>query len=209
MSNVVFIIGNGFNFMIQNIIDNIPIKELEATQVLTRRNVADNIRSITLLWKKFQLVFDELRAHFIQKGNNISDEYLIKLINSVINFFSNLEGFEKILTPDDIKKLRSVFDKFLLNKISEIAEEFRIHQERKSYKLIRKYFPGFSKSIVETAENNNLKRVAFFTTNYDGILDTLLTTIPKGFPFKDGFGRIVEDNGSSSKLEQSGNIADS
>jgi hypothetical protein len=190
MSNVVFIIGNGLNFLVKHIIDELPIRKLEAARYLRRSDLSANLGKITVLWKKFDAVFEELRQHFVEKGNKISDEELIKLISSVINFFSNLSGFEKVLKKDDIEKLRTILDGFLLNQIVDIANEFREHEAKKAYSGIREYFKNFEAEFDKSTNKHDVKKVFFFTTNYDGILDVLFFTHPSGFNKEDGFRNI-------------------
>ncbi|NVO32589.1 hypothetical protein, partial [Hymenobacter lapidiphilus] len=173
--------------MIEDIIRKFPNHGLTPDEVVTKRETADSIRAITGLWKKFDDAFADFYRQFDEKGIKISHEELIRLIYTVINLFSSMDGFEKILPKSDIVKLNSVFDGFLLNKIREIAKEFQDHQDSAAYGNMRNYFPTFSNQLEDMIKGKNFSKFTMFTTNYDGVLDTLTTKIPKGFMFTDGF----------------------
>lgn len=206
MNNVVFIIGNGLNFLIKTVIDEIPIKDLSPSRLLKRNTLSNNLNEITVLWKKFDEVFLELRQHFAAKGNKISDEELIKLISSVINFFSNLTGFEKVLKKEDINKLQTILDGFLLNKIIEIADEFRQHEEKRAYGSIREYFKNFDTEFDKSTSIHGVRKTFFFTTNYDGILDVLFTRPEGNFTKEDGFRSINSQNEDQAEAKLSGSF---
>jgi hypothetical protein len=206
MSQVVFLVGNGLNFLIKHIIDESPVKDLSAVRVLRRTTLSKNLGEITVLWKKFDKAFEELRKHFIEKGNKISDEELIKLIASVINFFSNLSGFEKVISKEDIDKLRGVLDEFLLRQIVDIANEFREHESKGAYGGIREYFKEFEAAFDKSVTKHNVRKVSFFTTNYDGILDVLLTRQSRGYTTVDGFTNIDANSADISEAKTSGSL---
>jgi hypothetical protein len=206
MSQVVFIIGNGLNFLVKHIIDEMPIRDLEARRVLRRNALSSNLGEITVLWKKFDKVFEELRQHFIDKGNRISDEELIKLISSVINFFSNLIGFQKVISEEDIAKLRNVFDDFLLRQIVDIANEFRAHESKGAYGSIREYFAKFQAEFDNIVSRHEVKKVYMFTTNYDGIFDVILSKQPTGFIAVDGFTTIEPTSTDESEARVSSKL---
>ncbi|GAA4494887.1 hypothetical protein GCM10023172_05760 [Hymenobacter ginsengisoli] len=187
--SIAFIVGNGFNYLVEDIIRKIPTRDLTAKQILTKRETADSIRAITALWKKFDDAFKAFHEHFAEKGIKISDEDLIRLIYTVINLFSSMDGFEKILPKEDIAKLNTVFSGFLLNKIREIAKEFQEHENSAAYGRVRTYFPNLTTELEQMIRDKNLSKVSIFTTNYDGILDTLTTWPRGGFMFSDGFAK--------------------
>jgi len=181
-----------------------PIKKLSAPRVLNRTTLSKNIGEITVLWKKFDKAFEELRQHFVDKGSRISDEELIKLITSVINFFSNLVGLEKVISREDISKLHSVLDNFLLRQIVDIANEFLQHEAKNSYGSIREYFKEFYLEFDNIVSKNDVQKVSMFTTNYDGIFDVLLSKQPIGFLAADGFISIEPNAEDASEAKVSG-----
>ncbi len=185
---VLFLIGNGFNYMIEDIIRHKVLTSNPTPEQLKEgTEVADSIRAITALWQKFQETFAAFHEQFSEKGIKISDEDLIRMINSVITLFSNISGFEQILPREDIEKLKLIFDNFMLDKIREISEEFRKHQQSEAYGKIRNNFSNFSRNVEDFVNANGVEKCNIFTTNYDGIIDTLLTRWPNGFMFADGF----------------------
>lgn len=184
---VAFLVGNGFNYMVENIIRKHVTGHETPEQLIEKRAIADSIISITALWKKFDEVFQELTQQFAERGVKISHEELIRMIYAVINLFSSMSGFEQILSQDDLKRLKAVFDGFLLSKIREIASEFQDHQKTEAYGKIRNYFPTLPGSVEDMISSRQLGKVRIFTTNYDGVLDTIFTKRPYGFMFSDGF----------------------
>lgn len=184
---VAFLVGNGFNYMVENIIRKHVTGHETPAQLIEKRSTADSIISITSLWRKFDDVFQELTQQFEERGVRISHEELIRMIYAVINLFSSMSGFEQILGPEDLTRLKTVFDSFLLNKIREIAREFQEHQKSEAYGKIRGYFPTLPGSVEDMIRGRSLGKVRIFTTNYDGVLDTIFTKRPYGFMFSDGF----------------------
>lgn len=185
---IVFLVGNGFNYLIEDIIKHHPFNNGGTPDELKhRRETSQGISDITALWRKFDKVFEDFEAHFQEKGIKISHEDLVRMVYTVINLFSSMPGLSQVLDPDDIGKLRDIFSKFLLDKIREIADEFMEHHNSGQYGEIRQYLPTFSANVQALFMENGVKKVNFCTTNYDGILDTLLTKQPRGFITDDGF----------------------
>lgn len=185
----ILITGNGFNYMINDWIKNFPDEYIDNLNLGTKEEIREEIRKITILWTKFNDIFKEIQINNPQ----ITEEELIRLIYSVIDLFSNLPGLEKILDANKIKELKNLFSSFLLDKIKEIAKEFKNHHESTGYKNIKKIFPAFGQKFNEILENKKITFFNIFTTNYDGLLDTLLTGNPSGFIFKDGFSNYNDN----------------
>lgn len=182
---VASIIGNGFNFLIEDIIRNWegPLPKYLSNQP---NALADKIHEISKLWEKFDTIFQELRG----KVHGVNDEELIRMIYAVIDFLSNVEIFEKVLTKDQIQNIKNAFDFLLIERIKEIASEFKDHQSEQGYKDLKKLFPSFGESFNTVLDRNGVSNFDFYTTNYDGVLDTLLTKNPRGFLAVDGFGNV-------------------
>ena len=185
----VMIVGNGFNYMIESWIRNYPDENIPPSVTESKDKIASRVNEITQLWKKFNEIFKEIKA----KNPGIGDEELIRIIYSIIDLFSSLPGLEKVMTSDQLASLKSLFENFLLDKIKEIALEFKNHHDNTGYKNIKRLFPEFGNHFSQMITNHKLDDFHIFTTNYDGILDTLLTDNPHGFIFKDGFGSMGSD----------------
>ncbi|MDO1451814.1 hypothetical protein Q0590_36405 [Rhodocytophaga aerolata] len=183
---VAFIIGNGFNYLIRDLVRNYPKDNIPKILNASTVDVAKRIEDITKLWEKFNTVFNNLKEH--TKEHQLSDEELIRMIYAVLDFFSTIRGFEKILSKEIVNNLKVVFNDFILDQIKQIANEFREHQESEGYRAVKQLFPNFGVKFQEVIRKNNLQGLHIYTTNYDGVLDTLLTGNPKGFVFNDGFG---------------------
>lgn len=185
----ILITGNGFNYMINEWINNLTNDKISELNLGSKDEIKQEIKEITILWQKFNDIFTEIKKNLPQ----LSEEELIRLIYSVIELFSNLPGLEKIFNPEKIEDLKNLFDSFLLDKIREIAEEFRNHHESTGYKNLKKIFPSFGKKFNDLIDLKNTEFFNIFTTNYDGLLDTLLTGDPRGFIFHDGFSHFNEN----------------
>lgn len=186
---VLMIVGNGFNYMVESWIRNYPDESIPSTVSEDKQSIADKIKEITHLWAKFNIVFNDIKA----KNRGISDEELIRIIYAVIDLFSTLPGLKKIMTSEQLNSLKSLFNNFLLDKIIEIAQEFSNYHQDTGYKNIKRLFPTFGKSFEQMLANKNVNEFHIYSTNYDGILDTLLTDYPRNFIFQDGFGNMDSD----------------
>ncbi|UHG93304.1 SIR2 family protein [Spirosoma oryzicola] len=183
---IAFIIGNGFNFLVRDIVLAFPTNLLPTNLKTSKDDLANAISAITSLWRRFEELFYELK----DKNPRLNDEELIRMIYSVIDFFSSIEAFQKALPHETIESIKEVFDFLLIDRIRDIAEEFRQHENSEGYKDLKRLFPFFGDHFKSILERNNIKDCDFFTTNYDGILDTLLTrsTRDLGYLTVDGFG---------------------
>jgi hypothetical protein len=151
MQKPIFLIGNGFNFLIADILK----KQIETDELFCGADsnliqTEKDIREITALWKKFDDLFEELSKEY-----PLSQEELLKMIHSVIDFFSNFEGLLKFFSDKEeyrkyreyLEKLKKLMNKVLLEKIIAISEEFRQHEEKAGYKNIKKLFPDFGEEF--------------------------------------------------------------
>jgi len=185
-----FILGNGFNYLIENIIRSIPVEQIPGNLHTDQAKLANKIREISGLWARFDNLFRDLKGNY----PHLSDEELIRMIYTVLDFLSGMQGFEKVLTADQINQIKNTFNFLLIDQIKEITEEFRTHQEDEGYKDLKRLFPDFGQSFNSLLEQSEVERCDFFTTNYDGILDTLMTYPDRrGFLSVDGFGAIPDD----------------
>ena len=116
------IVGNGFNYLVSDLIRNYENQRPSNEEEL--QEIAKSIDGITRLWERFDDVFRDLR----EKSNGLNDEEVIRMIYTVLDFFSSIEGFKQILQQEDIESLKNIFDGFLLNKIREISNELTKHQ---------------------------------------------------------------------------------
>ncbi|PRB01612.1 hypothetical protein CQ046_14625 [Chryseobacterium sp. MYb7] len=185
----ILLVGNGFNYMIENWIKNLSEHFVKETIGEETANITEKIHEITTLWQKFNEIFEEIKI----KNPKLNEEELIRIIYSVIDLFSSMDGLEKIMGRDKLEQLKGLFDSLLLEKIRDIALEFKNHHESVGYKNIKKLFPDFGSRFSKMLSDKKSKYFHIFTTNYDGVLDTLLTGNPHGFIFQDGFGGYTKE----------------
>ncbi|HKK63606.1 MAG TPA: SIR2 family protein [Bacteroidales bacterium] len=178
------IVGNGFNYLVSDLIRNYENQRTSNEEEL--QEIAKSIDGITRLWERFDDVFRDLR----EKSNGLNDEEVIRMIYTVLDFFSSIEGFKQILQQEDIESLKNIFDGFLLNKIREISNELTKHQDNAGYSELKRLFPNFGHNFFNLIEEKEVEKLHIYSTNYDGILDTLLTDDKRGgFVTRDGFSR--------------------
>ena len=108
-------------------------------------------------------------------------------------FFSRLDGLFSFVSNKEeykgyLEKLKELINKVLLEKIIAISEEFRQHEEKAGYKNIKKIFPNFGDAFRSVLNECGIDNVSIFSTNYDGLLDTMLTKDGM-FIFEDGFNK--------------------
>lgn len=169
MKKTVFLIGNGFNNIIADIVQNAPPSSLPKSVAYTQKETAQNILQITKLWEKFDNDFKQL----IKDTDQSNHEQLIETVYAVINFFSSLERFRDVIGSEKISEIKKLFDNFLVEKIVAIARDFREHENLNEYKSLKSYFPELPLFISDLLERNKDKFVSIYTTNYDGVLDTI------------------------------------
>ncbi|QNE40953.1 hypothetical protein F1C16_15960 [Hymenobacter sp. NBH84] len=187
MKKVTILTGNGLNYLIAGIIKGYPYSGGQLGSL--KESTSSNIYLITKLWEEFDDVFKELSKEL----NNVNPEELIRMVYAVINLFSSIDTFEKVLGRDKITEIKKAFDIFLIDKIIQIAEKFRRHENIDQYKDVRKYFRNFSEAVNEYAQESETV-VSVATTNYDGLLETLLVRDKEGYSTSDGFKKV--SNGS-------------
>ena len=192
MKKTVFIIGNGFNNIIADIVKNTPAANLPNNVAYTQESTVENILQITKLWEKFDRDFDQL----VKDTNQSNHEELIETVYAVINFFSSLERFRDTIGVEKIKEIKGLFDNFLVEKIIAIARDFREHENLSEYKSLKSYFPALPGFISNLFESDKNRFVNIYTTNYDGVLDTIISKPfdrkeqKSGFQGVDGFTRF-------------------
>ncbi len=74
--------------------------------------------SMRLKAKKLKLNV-KVRPHKHNKISWPNDEELIRMIYAVLDFFSNLKGFEKVLEPTDLDKIKNVSKEDMKNSSKE------------------------------------------------------------------------------------------
>ncbi len=182
---MIVLTGNGFNFMVKSFISNNTGRyssELDISQEKLT-TLTEEIGEITALWREFDDFFKEL----LDTYPSFNHEELIKMINSVLEFFSNSDYIQKLIPhcSDSVSELKSGMEEVIINRIMEICKKFRDFENDLNHGLVRRIFPEFGRNVREILKDRN-DRVLYLTTNYDGIKDTLL--YGSGGLIADGFG---------------------
>lgn len=192
------VVGNGFNLLLKGIINSsiedhaiwvlkpCPsfVKEKEKKEKEKKEKVVKEIEEISRLWSEYDTIFKMVKDNSNQKLN---DEEVIRLIHTSLDVFSVLDIFKKILTKDQIKEMKSIFEILMWDKIKDVSKKFMNLHEKNFYSEISIMFPNFGKKFDEILSNKKDNPIHIYTTNYDGILDTLLIKDYR-FNFVDGFG---------------------
>ena len=182
MANIAFIIGNGFNHFIYSLIDKYSEDLIFEKTSRVKADILHEITEITQLWKRFDEIFSEL---ILKSENRLNEEQLIQIVHTLFEVLPQLENFKKLISPNLFRALTDIFDSVLLSKIQEVTDRFRQHQESGGYGNIRSLFPEFGRHFETTFSTNHVCQI--FTTNYDGILDALLSKPQKKYIYSDCF----------------------
>lgn len=175
------LVGNGFNHYIMNIarkadIENNIIQELD--NVINLWQSFDDL--VETLEKKLRPKFEEYFLHSPLDGEDI-----LFLVYEILDFISLLSSSRE--SSEEIQfclsSFKNIVGKEVYSKIYSAVNQF-LHQE----------LSGFYKDLLDSFKrkgllNNILLRdlpINVFTTNYEAIIDILLS--PDGFWLKDGFG---------------------
>lgn len=193
MHNIVVIVGNGFNSMLKEFIKIEYDSKIDLFNKFTEDEIDDlcsEINDITGLWERFDDFFEELIEEY-----RYTSEELIKMIHLVLEFLTNIDMISKLVPDmdDNIEKFKEGLNSCIARRIFEISEEFRSFELNDGYSRIAQIFPEFGKEVMAILKENNIKKSYFVTTNYDGILDTLLCA-GGNFLFADGFGNDQNSN---------------
>jgi NAD-dependent SIR2 family protein deacetylase len=187
---VVMLIGNGFNCQIASLIANMSEENLPKGLEISLLEILSNLNALSRLGFCPNDTYGVIQPDhsILMKEENIR----------IIRHFLHSVGLE-----NDSSDWKAEARKYLSLKIQEliitIGERFRLYQDMGGYRDIKKLFRYFGDSFARLLEDNNISKIHICTTNYDGVLDTLLTTSrgKDAFLFKDGFG-----NGRSSNLKE-------
>jgi hypothetical protein len=193
--NRTLLVGNGFNYLVANIIERHDGTGLPKRITDSQQACINNINFLTRLWERFDEAFDELK----KETKGLNDEELIGIIQCVINFLSCLDGLVDNVDITQIQQLlNSVFDRFIVQKVIDIAQDFRRHENIDEYKSIKHYFKNIPYSIEDYINANPGSKFNLYTTNYDGILETVFAKRQidgvSGFIAEDGFTRRISEN---------------
>lgn len=187
MNKITILTGNGLNYLIAGIIKKYPYTGGMLGSL--KKPTSDNIYNITKLWEAFDNIFKELSEEL----NNVNPEELIRMVYAVINLFSSIDTFERVLGKEKVIEIREAFNMFLIEKIIHIADRFREHENFDQYKDILKYFKHFSDDVNKFAQENDTT-LCITTTNYDGLLETLFVRKSEGYSSSDGFKKFNNSN---------------
>jgi NAD-dependent SIR2 family protein deacetylase len=173
---IVCLLGNGLNFLLAYIIENDLSKKEKNRFIKDKtKTTAFNIRELANLWEKFSC-FNVIRQKYPQL--QLNDEDMIELIYqiSAIPFSTNGNSF--IISQE--------IENFIINKLKEVNKLFNSHERALCYRDIRNMFYDFGFYFRQCIMENQVRKLAMYTTNFDGNLETLFAHDGKYFP--DGFG---------------------
>jgi len=190
---ICFLIGNGFNYMIRDILENDELKK--------------ETENIINLWEKFDEYFKKIEEEY-----NINGEEAVKLVYSAIDALNALnilkecsskiaEKFEVILELNNeiIPKYKKIINNVISESAKDVVKKFHESEHEDYYKKLIKEFLIDNKPLGSHIKDliNNKKFLHIYTTNYDGIIDTLLVykyeNYRKDFLGRDGFGGTNKD----------------
>lgn len=181
----IFLTGNGLNRLIASIIRNYPEDQAPQDLKLDLGNIANNIDDVAGLWARFKDAFPKIK--------HLHPSLCHEQILSILNEFIKEELVQEEIPENLINKLSSRIDAARREKLKEVVTDFKHFEDTSGYRTIRRLFPGFGSGFDNMLNYSKVEDVLICTTNYDGILDTLLTYPVRvngtHFIFPDGFGK--------------------
>lgn len=205
MKNICLLVGNGFNLMLNNIIENeinlnSKNKNMNNSEVEELKDLQNKFLDQTNLWKEFDDIFNSLKS---DTGINSNDEEMISIVYTIIELLSivgnKAEKYHGIFS-DEIHGIQRKFNELIGDKINSIIKRFYEFEETKYYSKLKSLFYIKSNTFADEISKllkDSRTNLKIFTTNYDGIMETLLNRAKKGvkltgelFITKDGFGTI-------------------
>jgi hypothetical protein len=177
-------IGNGFNKLLANIVRHYPAEKVPKDIKTDLFTIANNIDDVAGLWERFKHAFPRIK----QSHPNLCDEQILYLLDQL----SDEEIFKEVIPKDKIEELFGRVDTARKNSLKNVALDFKRFENISGNRVIRKLFPLLGCGFESALNNNGVEELYICTTNYDGILDTLLTRPTRvnntNFIFPDGFG---------------------
>ncbi|ADC69547.1 hypothetical protein MFS40622_0865 [Methanocaldococcus sp. FS406-22] len=162
---ICFLIGNGFNYMVRDIIENEELKE--------------ETKNIISLWEKFDKYFKE-----IEKKYKINGEEAIKLVYSAIDALNALnlletfsssskiaEKYKEIneLNNKIIPKYRKILNEIMDESTKDIVEKFHnlelnnYHGKlKKEFSINQKPFGNYIKELIDNKDNEDNKNISTY-----------------------------------------------
>lgn len=180
---VVMLVGNGFNCQIASLISNLSVAQLPAN-ILVNLNVLSRLDYCP----------DETYGLIKPDHSILLKEENIRVIKSFLHS-ADLESQPPTWKNQAKEYLAAQLQELIIG----VGERFWRYQNQGGYRDIKKLFRYFGCHFAGLLEENRISKMHIATTNYDGLLDTLLTA-PTGkaaFLFQDGFG-----NGKSAHLKE-------
>ena len=164
---LVWLLGNGFNFAVNSF--------------LSDDSISDDIKQIIRLWDTFTELFQDIRS----KLGCSSDEEAIQYIYAAIDIIKSIKSWNKINTTNDFLKCIELIEIFIRNNIDQalynIILRFIKSECNGTYKKLVSYLYKNDPRVWEILDETNS---VFFTTNYDGIGEMILSYDPYSEPHK-------------------------
>lgn len=190
--NIVVIVGNGLNRLVAEVAKNQPRpKNLGFSEPIYPAKVSENIHSLCNLWDQFNFLEDIQKAH-----PNLTTEEIFGLFKQFAFLLKNHEFCKDLLKDNDFD-LDDIIEKLIENNIVAVSHKFMEYERIGWYREIRKLFTNFGFDFRRSLKVNDVSHLFICTTNYDGILDTLLHNdkfLPDGFanyhPTKQSFRQL-------------------
>ncbi|RIJ37557.1 hypothetical protein [Pontibacter oryzae] len=180
----IILFGNGFNKLLANLVNNYPTEKIPKALGTDLKTISNNINDIAGLWERFKYAFPKIK----QSHPYLCDEQILCLLNDL----ANEELFKEVIPTDKIEELTGKVNIARKNSLKEVATDFKRFENISGNKVIRRLFPHFGVGFENMLNNNEVEEAFICTTNYDGILDTLLTGPIKNngtsFIYPDCFG---------------------
>lgn len=175
---IVLFVGSGFNYMLADIVKPLRIYTKDENPL------HEEITRLNNLWYRFEPLLSPFNNYIPTKSGE--------------ELFEAVEGFQKVynkfIGKSDVDQAdtSAMFASRIKKEMQKIGEQFTKFEKEKGYSTISSALPNFGKAFSHTLKQNNVRDFYLCTTNYDGIIDSLLTyycdfNSKRQFLLKDGF----------------------
>jgi NAD-dependent SIR2 family protein deacetylase len=182
---IVWFVGNGFNYMLANIVKLYSQEKSKSRLISDIERVHDELVNLNNLWGELDNILTSPSLAFPSSNGEEILQYFQTVFESPL--------FKNMLSRDyNIEYSENSHRNLLQDEIKRISYHFTEFENTEGYRDIYKLFPSLGSSLNEIIKSNRIQDLHVFTTNYDGILDSLLTYYDtnlrkRQFLLKDGF----------------------
>ena len=208
---ICFLIGNGFNCMVREILENEIEKMTANSYVILRNNIykeeyirkfLNELDYLIKLWDEPKRLYDELLNRLEELNINVNVEESIGILKCVVDYLHKIGAID-ISSKNYLHETNERMIQRIIKTAKDRLIDFELNNGYRilgeAFDIYDGYWQWFGNALLSLFENNEII-AHFYTTNYDGILDVLLMRGRSQY-LEDGFDisnmcRVQTNNGN-------------